>query len=263
MFTLYKQEMKSNLKTMLIWTLSVGGMCFACILLYSGLEESMGEIADSMAQMGAFSQAFGMTQLSIGTLAGFYAVEIGTIHGLGGAMFAAMIGATMMSKEEDGHTSEFLFSLPITRTKATLAKYVGLLSNLIVFNGICVLSYLAAFGILGEGIEAKEFFLYHLLQILMQVEIGTICFMISACVKKNKIGVGIAVALLLYVFDLMGRILPDLEDLLFLTPFSFANASDIFSGTKPEILALGVGIGVTVISLAAAFLVYGRKDLAA
>ena len=262
MFTLYKQEMKNNLKSLLIWTLSVGGMCFACILLFSGLEESMADIADSMAQMGAFSQAFGMTQLSIATITGFYAAEIGTIHALGGAMFAAMTGAIMLSKEEEGHTSEFLYALPITRTKATGAKYMALLSNIFFFNMLCVLIYEVGFRILGEGIETGDFLFYHLMQLFMHVEIGTLCFLISSFVRKNKIGAGIAVALLFYVLDLMGRVLPDLEDFMFLSPFSFANASDIFSGTDWDGMALGFGMVLTVISLVAAFGVYQKKDLA-
>lgn len=263
MFTLFKHEMKLNLKTLLIWTFSVGGMCFACILLFSGLEESMADIADSMSQMGAFSQAFGMTQLSIATISGFYAAEIGTIHALGGAMFAAMIGAIMLSKEEDGHTSEFLFTLPISRVKAIGAKYIALVSNIVLFNVLCVISYVIGFEILGEGIETKEFLLYHLMQVLMQVEIGSICFFVSSCVKKNKIGSGIAVALLLYVLDLMGRVLPDLEKFMFLSPFSYANAADIFSVAELEWTSLAFGILITVAAFLASLFVYRNKDLAA
>ena len=93
MLTIYKHEIKLYIKTLLIWFVCVGGMGFACILLFSSMQESMEGMAESFATMGAFSDAFGMSQLSIGTLIGFYATEIGTIHGLGGAMFAAIIAS--------------------------------------------------------------------------------------------------------------------------------------------------------------------------
>ena len=87
--TLYRHEMKMNLKSLIIWTLCVGGMCFGCILLYTSLEDSLQEIADVYANMGAMSTALGMDKMSLATLTGFYATEIAMMHGLGGAMFAA------------------------------------------------------------------------------------------------------------------------------------------------------------------------------
>ena len=113
MGVIYRHEVKSNWKSLLIWAVCVGSMGLACILLFSSVQESMAGMAESFASMGAFSDAFGMRQLSIVTLTGFYATEVGTIHGLGGGMFAAILGVGMLSKEEDGHTSEFLFKMDI------------------------------------------------------------------------------------------------------------------------------------------------------
>ena len=97
--TLYKHEMKLNLKSLIIWTLCVGGLCFGCILLYTSLEDSLQGIADVYSNMGAMSTALGMDKMSLATLTGFYATEVGMMHGLGGAMFAAILGTGMLSKE--------------------------------------------------------------------------------------------------------------------------------------------------------------------
>ena len=138
MGTVYKHELKSAWKSLLVWSICVGGMGFACILLFSGVKESMGGLADSFASMGAFSEAFGMTQLSIATLPGFFASAQGTVHALGGAMFAAVLSTMMLSKEEDGHTGEFLFSLPLARGKIVLAKGGALVTLVLLFNLVCV-----------------------------------------------------------------------------------------------------------------------------
>lgn len=184
MFTIYKHEIKTYLKTLLIWVACVGGLGFGCILLFSSMQKEMTGMAQNFASMGAFSDAFGMSQLSIATLTGFYATEIGTIHGLGGAMFAAIISTTMLSKEEDGHTGEFLFSLPVTRGKAVFSKWCAVMTHIILFNFLCVCFYIAGFLILGEDIPMKEFFLYHAMEIVMQLEIAAICYAISAYMKK-------------------------------------------------------------------------------
>ena len=67
---IFLKELKMNLKSLLIWSLSVGGMGLACILLYKNMEGEMQEMADAFSNMGSFSDAFGMSTLSIATIKG-------------------------------------------------------------------------------------------------------------------------------------------------------------------------------------------------
>lgn len=260
---LYQHEMKMNRKALLIWTLCVGGLCFGCILLYTSLENSINGIADAYSDMGAMSAALGMDKLSLATMRGYYATEIALMHGLGGAMFAAIVGTGILSKEEAFHTAEFLHTLPIGRQKVVFWKYVALLSNVLLFNLLCVAMYLFGFWLMGEDINGKELFLFHLAQIFMQIEIGTICFLVSAYTKRNLMGAGLGIVILLFAVDMMCRIIPAIENLKYLTPFYYANASDIFANGTLEIAMFGIGVGVTIGSFGAAYMKYSRKDLSA
>lgn len=263
MSTIYKHEIKLLYKTFLIWTLAVGGMCFVCILLFNSMKEEMEGMAESFSQMGAFADAFGMSQLSIATLAGFYATEVGTVHSLGGAMFAAIISTVMLSKEEDGHTSEFLFTLPIAREKVITSKLLAILSNVVMFNVISVGAYFLGIVILGEDISYERFFLYHGMQLLMHLEVAGICFGLSAFMKKNKLGLGLGIVMIFYAFDLMARMIPDLKYYKLLTPFSYSNAADIFSTGNVDDTALVLGMVVMVVGTVVAYVRYGKRDLAA
>lgn len=262
MYRLVKHEWRINLKSLMIWLSCVAGMCMFCILLFTSIEEAMEGMAETMASMGAFASAFGMDRLSIATLEGFYAAEVGTIHSLGGAMFAALLGTVLLSKEEEGHTGEFLYSLPIARTAVVGTKYLVLVCNVAVFNAISVLLYLLGICILGESIAWERFFLYHLLQFVMHLQIGSICFCISAYNKKNKIGVGLGLTFFLYVWDLLARVIPALEDFIFLSPFSYANASDIFSTGEISVKAFIVGVVIMLLTVISAFFIHNKKDLA-
>lgn len=82
--TIYRHEMRMNRKSLLIWALCVGGLCFGCILLYTSIEDSMKGIADLYSDMGAMSAALGMDKMSLATMRGYYATEIALMHGLGG-----------------------------------------------------------------------------------------------------------------------------------------------------------------------------------
>ncbi|MBQ3544013.1 MAG: ABC transporter permease subunit [Lachnospiraceae bacterium] len=262
MLMIYKHEMKMLYKTLLVWMIAVGGMCFACVLLFNSVKGEMAGMADSFSQMGAFSDAFGMSQLSIATLEGFYATEIGTVHSIGAAMFAAVTSMVMLSKEEDGHTSEFLFTLPLSRAKIITSKLVAVITNVITFNVICVGTYIFGIIILGEEINFERLLIYHAMQLLMHLEIAGICFGLSAFMKRNSLGLGIGIVMMLYAYDLIARVIPDLSDYKLLSPFSYSNAADIFSTGELEISALVLGMIVMLVFVIVAYVRYGKRDLA-
>lgn len=261
--TLFKHEMKINLKSLLIWTACVGGLCFGCILLYKSLEESLQDIAEAYSEMGAMSTALGMDKMSLATLTGFYATEIGMMHGLGGAMFAAILGTGILSKEEAGHTSEFLYVFPVKRVGVLSRKYAAMTCSILLFNIICTVLYVMGFLILKEEILEKEMAIYHTAQFLMHLEIGTICFLISACTRKNLLGAGLGVPVMLFAVDLMCRIIPAIENLKYITPFFYANAADIFASGQVEGGMVGIGLGITAAAFLASLFVFVRKDFAA
>lgn len=260
---LFLIECKQNRRMTLIWAITVGVLCGGCLLLYGGLEESMEQMSQAYASMGAFSTALGMDKISVGTLEGFYAIELSIMLGLGGAMFAAMLGASLIAKEEEGHTSEFLNTLPIGRGKIILQKYLAMLYCLILFHVICVVIVLVGFACMGEMADVQYFITYHLLAFMMSVEIGSICFLVSSFTKKKQVGGAIGVALILYGMDLLCRILPDLEKMKYLTPFYYSNGADIFSGDELCMPGIVIGGVVIVACFVAAEYVYTKRDLAA
>lgn len=261
--TLWKHELKMNLKTLLIWSMTVGVICFGCLLLYTGLKDSMEDMSDLYRQMGAFSTALGLDKMSMNTIEGFYATEVALMFAIGGAMFAAMIGVSLLSKEEEGHTSEFLNTLPLGRMHIVYTKYVSLITLVGLFQFICIVWILAGFAGAGDFPPIKEFITYHVAQFVMQIEIGTICFLISAYSKKRQTGAALGLALLFYMMDLMCRILPDIENLKYITPYYFSNAADIFTNSELNGGMIGIAMSITMVCLLGAGFIYKKRDLMA
>ena len=97
----------------------------------------------------------------------------------------------------------------------------------------------------------------------MQLEIAGICFCMSSFMKKNKLGAGLGIVLLLYGYDLMARVIPDLSDYKIISPFSYANAADILSTGEISVSATVVGVIVLLVGVVLSYAVYTRRDLAA
>ncbi len=263
MKAVFNRELRMNAKSLIIWSLSVGLMGMFCILLYQSMEGEMKEMADAFSNMGAFSDAFGMSTLSIATLTGYFATEVGAVHGLGSAMFAAITAIGILSKEEEGHTGEFLLSLPLSRSRILLAKGLCVLTALVLFTLICSGFYGLGFLYLGEGLAVEDFMAYMLRCFCMNLEIAALCFCFSSLPGKNRTGQALAIALICYFYDVILRVVPDGKDYLFIGPYSYANAAEIFTKEELSCAAILMGIGVSLFAIILAFMIYQKRDLAA
>ena len=94
-----RHELKQGRTSFFIWTAAVGLLLAVCVLLYPEMKGEMDGISEMFASMGSFTAAFGMDRLNFGTLIGYYAVECGNVLGLGGAFYAALCAAGILSKE--------------------------------------------------------------------------------------------------------------------------------------------------------------------
>ncbi|NBJ93985.1 ABC transporter permease subunit [Parablautia muri] len=258
--TLFIQELKMGRKQLLAWTICIGICCFGCILLFQGLEETMEEMGDVYAQMGAFATALNLDRMDAGTMEGFFATEISMIFAVGGAMFAAMMGICMLTKEEEGHTVEFLNTLPFGRNYIVVWKYIAMTALIALLNGICLCWELLGFICAGEMMPLRELLLFHGAQFLMHLEVGSICFLASVFCRKKQMGASLGFAILLYGMDLMCRIVPDLKNLKYVTPYYFSNAAEIFINGSIEGKMVGISVVVIVFCGCAAAVLYKRKD---
>lgn len=95
-------ELRQNRKTHLIWTLVLGFICYGFIGLYQSVENQLTGVADLYANMGDVTKALGMDKISIATLEGYYATEIGLMFGLGAGMFASMLELRAFLRRKKG-----------------------------------------------------------------------------------------------------------------------------------------------------------------
>jgi hypothetical protein len=257
-----KHELKINFKTLLIWTLAIALTNFGFMLMYPSLQDSLNKATDAYKSMGAFTAAFGMDRLSISSPLGFYGIEVGAILSLGGGLFAAIIGTGILSKEEGGHTSEFLFTLPYSRVSITLQKAAAVFLIILTFDLINLLFGVLSFPLINVDIEMTKLLMYHLAQFCMHIEVAAICILISSFLKKVSLGSGLGVALLLYFLDMMSRILTQLKFAKYITPFYYSNAADVMVKKSIDPLLLGIGIGLTFLCILAGTWYYNERDLA-
>lgn len=258
--TLLRHELRQGRLSLVIWSLAIGGLMAVCIFLFPEMEGEMEQMGNMFSSMGAFTAAFGMDRLDFGTFSGFYAIECGNILGLGGAMFAAMTATAALAKEEKEGTAEFLLTHPASRTQVVTEKLLAVLAQILILNlailGISALSGLA----IGEEVPWGELGKLHLAYLFLQLEIGGVCFGLSAILRRGSLGVGLGIAAGAYFLDLVANIAEKAEWLHYVTPFGYAAGADILTdGLDWPLMALGMlwaGVGIAL-----AYGWYIRKDI--
>ena len=181
--------------------------------------------------------------------------------GIGGALFSAIVAVSSLAKEEHDHTAEFLFAHPVSRTRVITEKLLSVFTIILILNAVVLLLAIGSILMIGEEIFWKELLLFHLAYLLMQLEIGGICFGVSAFLVHGGLGIGIGIAGIMYFLNIVANISDSARFLKYITAFGYTETADIINSGKLELKYLVPGLIMMVIGIACAYGKYTKKDL--
>lgn len=258
---IFNKELKKGAKGFAVWTAVISFMLAVCILIYPSMKDQMGEMNQMFANMGSFTEAFGMDRLNFGTLIGFYGVEAGNILGLGGGFFAAYLGITILCKEEKDHTAEFLMTHPVSRRSVVGQKLASVAVQIILLNAIIAAVSVVSIWVIGESVPVREMLLIHGSYLFLQLQIGAVCFGLSAFLRRGSVGIGLGSAAVMYFMNIIANLSQEAEFLKYITPYAYARPEDIIESLSVDVVLMGLGAVYGTVFIALAFIKYSRKDL--
>lgn len=259
--TLFGHELRQGRIALAVWTLCIGFFVLVCVMMYPEFEGQMEEVGAMFASMGGFTAAFGMDRLNIGTLIGFYAIECGSIIGLGGAMYAALTGVGALAREESGRTAEFLLTHPIARPRVVAAKLAAVAAQVLALDLACFVFGVLSVVMIGHEVPWQDLLLLHEAYLLLHLELAALCFGLSAFVRRGGPGIGLGLAVALYFLNLIANAAPAADWLNYVTPFAYTDGADLLTegALDPALVWPGLLYGAAAILLA--FIKYSRKDI--
>ena len=259
--TLLRHEMRQGRTSLIVWTGIIAFMLGLCILIYPEMATQMEGISEMFSSMGSFSEAFGMDRINFGEFIGFFGVECGNVLGLGGAFYAALLGISSLAGEEKEHTAEFLLTHPISRRRTAAEKLGAVYLQLLVMN-VAVLAVSAlCITFIGEKPDLKILGLLFLAYFILQLETASVCFGLSAFIRRGGIGLGLGLAALFYFMNIIANLTDKADFLKYFTPFSYTEGADIIANGSLSAGYLAAGLALGIVGLIAAFWQYGKKDI--
>jgi ABC-2 type transport system permease protein len=258
-------EFKRNLKSLMLWTAIVSGLVLLMILLFPAFETAFADIEDFLSVYPPeFLEIFGMGEggIDMATIDGWYGIEGYLFMTLIGGSYAAILGSSILSKEEDEKTIEFLLSEPVSRTQVFFSKALVVLTNIIlmnIINGIVLLVAFLAF----DAFDPVVWLLFTFAPVILQSFFAGIAMLSGIFITRARkvMSVSLGLSLGTYVLLLISKLTDEGEWLKYLTPYEYVNSVDIVTNKTIQPVYLLITLVVVASSVVLAWRLYLKKDI--
>ena len=178
------------------------------------------------------------------------------------SIFAMNIGAQAIAGEETDGTLEILATMPVSRGRIYLEKFLALHFLIVVLGIILGLSVLAASKLGNMEIASAPIAGSSLMVSLLGLFFGVLTFVIGAVTGRRGRTVTIATAIIVitYALNALAQMIESLEFLRWLSPFSYYNQGM----SLDEVLQVGDALPLFLWIIfvgAIGFLIFRQRDL--
>ncbi|MHA0856083.1 ABC transporter permease subunit [Paenibacillus sp. CMAA1364] len=264
MMNIVLREMKANRRSLIIWCIGIFALIASGMSKYGTIAGSGQSMNEMMSQMPKSLQTlFGMGDFDLSTVLGYfgvlfvYIVLMGTIH-------AVMLGAGIISKEEQDHTVEFLMAKPVARNTVIHAKLLSAVANIIVLNVVSTISAFLFIRLYSNG-ESVGRDMVNLMLGLLVLQLIFLCIgAVTASTSrhpKSAPTISAAVLLTAYILSIAASLNGELAFLDYVSPFSYYKADRILSDGGLSMVSIILSIGIMVVSLGITYTSYNKRDL--
>ena len=263
---IYKHEFLSRLRSVLIWSLSIA----ALILFFFSIFPTFADQAELTNQLlakypPALLSAFGINRMDLSSVLGYYVIILAFVQ-LCLAIQAGNYGFGLVSVEESELTADFLLSKPVSRSRVLTSKLLAVLTSLLITDVVIWAVSALSILIFTEGREVDTGILLLLLAsiIIFQLFFLAVGLVVSLMVRRVRsvtpysLGLGFGT----YVLNAFSGIFGDVK-LEYVTPFKHLDPAYIVQHGAYNTQLVLINAAITLISLAASYWLYIRRDIPA
>lgn len=259
-----KREFKINLKSLIMWTTILLATYILIFAIYPSLmneqtKESLMQMMNSMPK--EILSNFNMDIVGIESAYGWFKTEGYTFLVLVGGLYAAILGSTILVKEENDKTIEFLLSKPVKRSKVVTSKILTGIINIVIFTGIITVGNFIALKISGD-LDIKQFLMISILPILLYFMLFFITLFLSTFFKKSKksMSIGIAIVFIAYFMQIIGGMGENVEIIKNISLFEFVSSRYIILNNSIDWKYVLIGVGIILVAGIGSYKRYHDKE---
>lgn len=260
-----KREFNINFKTFIIWLLIILSIFLISFLMYPAIIESNNiEMLNDMLQ--TFPEellvAFNFDISNLDNVYGWLKSEGMVYLVLIVSCYAAYIGGTIIVKEENDKTIEYLNSLPVSRNMIYNSKVIiGLINIIMLILIIGIFNYIGL--TLSGEFDKKQYLLLSISPLFPALVSFFGCLFISTFTHKTKriSGLSFGIVLISYILYIISTMSEATEFIKYFSLFTLADLRNIIVNNDFSILILLISIVISVTLYFVSLKRYNNKDL--
>ena len=262
---LFLKEFKNNIKGTVTTSLVVVLYTAFSLLIFSSMKENLSKVTDFYYIMPeAFRVAFNFHINQWNNVLGYYVTYFVYFVPLITGCYSIILGAKILSKEEQNKTAEFLLSRPLSRNQIVSSKLLTFFIHILGINLLAFITGLICSGLISDWeFSIISLIILHAYGYLICLLFGLLGFFITVVMKRAKAitGIGIGIVLGTYFFDVMVRVFGKVQFLLYLTPFKYIDLEAHTPDYGFEAWRLIYFIGISGLLIILSYVIYRRKDI--
>ena len=262
---MFKREMKINFKNFAIWTLVLICLFLMVFLVYPSIINS-NNIQSINEMIKIFPEellkAFNMDITSIDSAFGWLKTEGFVFVLLITGVYSGILGSSILLKEENDKTIEYLNSLPVKRNNIVISKV--LCGFIYIFSMIFIVGIFNYIGLMLSGdFDKKLYLLLSITPLLSSFVIFTLCLFLSTFTHKTKkiFGISLGIVFASYFLQVISELSKEIDFLKYFTVFTLADIRNVIVSISinPIMIIISTALSIAFIFLTLAR--YNKKEL--
>lgn len=255
------RELRANLKSFIIWIASLTFLFIAVSTEFSAFRDNP-EILDALGGFDGFYNALGISIGNIITPEGFVSMMSIYLY-VPIAIYSALLGSSIISKEERDKTAEYLFTLPIKREEVLRSKIITGFTYILLFVVVVVIGLILVFYRFDLTSSFYSFMFYLGIGLLFTGLIFmSIGMFFASYLKQYKRSGAITLAITIgsYMLNMLVQIIDELDFLKYLIPYKYFDVQEMLNGNIEFIYVL-LSFLIIGSSITGVFIFYKKRDL--
>lgn len=261
---IYNHELKSRLRSVITWSLSLAALIFLFMSIYTSFSADAALLQEALSQMPReLLLAFGLDQADMSTVLGYYSFLF-LFSQICLAIQAANYGFGLVSVEETDMTADFLLAKPVRRSTIMTSKLLAAFTALTITNAaVWACTYMA----LGAFTGGREYDGKALVMLLASIALFQLFFLsvgvvVSLMMRRVRSVTSLSMALAfgMYVLSAFGGMLGE-DSLDVLTPFKHFEPNFIIKNVGYDTPFVLLNVSITVIAIAASYVLYQKRNI--
>jgi len=262
---MFKRELRVNFKSFIIWTALLLILFSIVFLIYPAIIENS-DITNMNEMMSMFPdevlKAFNMDISGIDTAFGWLKTEGFIFVLLITGIYSGILGSSILVKEENDKTIEYLNSLPIKRINIVISKVLA--SVIYIVSMVLILSLFNYIGLSISGdFDRKVYLLLSITPIFSSLVIFSICLFISSFFHKTKktLGISLGVVFMSYFLQILSELSSEVEFLKYISIFTLADIRNVIIDVRINPVIVLVSLILVVSFVLLTVMNYNKKEL--